>query len=245
MALIAPLIGAVGGLLGGVLGGRQQRKNVRRQLAADKELAAFAHSQDIDMWNRQNQYNRPIEQMKRLEEAGLNPNLVYGSGSAAGNTAGQMPKYQQVRSDYSKVQPYFDPMSIIGAYQNIEQQNAQIDNVKLQNQRQAIENSYLDSIMWSKDFGSRASAFAKSLQYETMAIDPRDVPKGKEWILRTPSWARYQSELKRSQASAKSIIVGEQIKQIEKEFMENMKQMGLTKGYGGLMLQLLRMAIGK
>lgn len=29
----------------------------------------------------QNEYNKPINQMKRLEEAGLNPNLVYGSGA--------------------------------------------------------------------------------------------------------------------------------------------------------------------
>ena len=36
----------------------------------------------IDDWNRQTLYNSPIEQMKRLKEAGLNPNMVYGSGQA-------------------------------------------------------------------------------------------------------------------------------------------------------------------
>ena len=36
----------------------------------------------LDDWNRQTLYNSPIEQMKRLKEAGLNPNLVYGSGQA-------------------------------------------------------------------------------------------------------------------------------------------------------------------
>jgi tetratricopeptide (TPR) repeat protein len=34
----------------------------------------------LDDWNRQTLYNSPIEQMRRLKEAGLNPNLVYGSG---------------------------------------------------------------------------------------------------------------------------------------------------------------------
>lgn len=35
----------------------------------------------------QNEYNKPVNQMARLREAGLNPNLVYGgnSGSVAGN----------------------------------------------------------------------------------------------------------------------------------------------------------------
>lgn len=34
-----------------------------------------------DMWNAQNAYNTPAAQMQRLKEAGLNPMLVYGSGS--------------------------------------------------------------------------------------------------------------------------------------------------------------------
>lgn len=39
-------------------------------------------------WNLANDYNHPINQMERLKAAGLNPNLVYGSGSVAGNTSG-------------------------------------------------------------------------------------------------------------------------------------------------------------
>lgn len=32
-------------------------------------------------WDRQNEYNSPIETMKRLKAGGLNPNLVYGNGA--------------------------------------------------------------------------------------------------------------------------------------------------------------------
>lgn len=38
------------------------------------------------MWNKTNTYNSPLEQRKRLEKAGLNPNLVYGG--SPGGTAG-------------------------------------------------------------------------------------------------------------------------------------------------------------
>jgi len=31
-------------------------------------------------WRNQNRYNHPMQQMQRLREAGLNPNLVYGNG---------------------------------------------------------------------------------------------------------------------------------------------------------------------
>lgn len=34
-----------------------------------------------DMWNAQNAYNTPAAQMQRLKDAGLNPMLVYNSGS--------------------------------------------------------------------------------------------------------------------------------------------------------------------
>lgn len=56
-------------------------------------LAEYAHQQDINQWNRQNAYNHPAMQMERLKNAGLNPNLVYGSGSVTGNVSGQLPKY--------------------------------------------------------------------------------------------------------------------------------------------------------
>lgn len=34
------------------------------------------------MWNLQNQYNLPSNQMARFKEAGLNPNLIYGQGNS-------------------------------------------------------------------------------------------------------------------------------------------------------------------
>ena len=36
-----------------------------------------------EMWNKQNEYNLPINQRKRLEEAGINPNLAFGSSASA------------------------------------------------------------------------------------------------------------------------------------------------------------------
>lgn len=55
---------------------------------------------DLEQWKRVQAYNHPLEQMKRLKDAGLNPNLIYGSspGSAVGNAgaipAGQAPDYR-------------------------------------------------------------------------------------------------------------------------------------------------------
>lgn len=53
-------------------------------------------------WNTQNKYNHPKEAMKRFEEAGLNPNLIYGSGGsgAAGNAAPIQPAKASNLTDY-------------------------------------------------------------------------------------------------------------------------------------------------
>lgn len=50
--------------------------NAKSKRAAERQLW-----QNVYLMNLQNEYNKPVNQMKRLEEAGLNPNLVYGSGA--------------------------------------------------------------------------------------------------------------------------------------------------------------------
>lgn len=47
-----------------------------------------ANAMALQSWNMMNDYNHPIQQMERLKAAGLNPLLVYGSGSVTGNTTG-------------------------------------------------------------------------------------------------------------------------------------------------------------
>ena len=49
-----------------------------------------ADRNNIKFWNMQNEYNTPANQMKRLKNAGLNPNLIYGSGSANTGIAGSI-----------------------------------------------------------------------------------------------------------------------------------------------------------
>ena len=50
----------------------------------------LADQQNIKFWNMQNEYNTPAQQMARLKKAGLNPALIYGSGSAQTGVAGSI-----------------------------------------------------------------------------------------------------------------------------------------------------------
>lgn len=72
-----------------------------------------ANQFNVDMWNRQNLYNSPREQMKRLQEAGLNPNLIYGNGSAGTGNAGNAPQFEKL-SEHG-----YRPVDIPSALQSI------------------------------------------------------------------------------------------------------------------------------
>lgn len=61
--------------LGSLISNAFYERNLRLQVNAQKELFDY-----------QNAYNSPSAQMERLKAAGLNPNLIYGSQSPAGNS---------------------------------------------------------------------------------------------------------------------------------------------------------------
>lgn len=76
-ALLLGGISAAGSVAGSALGaGAQDRAN-----AQNLEIAKMQNAWNLEQWNRENVYNKPTEQMQRLSEAGLNPNLVYGNGA--------------------------------------------------------------------------------------------------------------------------------------------------------------------
>lgn len=128
LALAGTIIG--GGLAQGLLNRTTALENTKRTIKANKELAEYQYSKDLEMWERNNEYNSPALQMERLRNAGLNPNLVYGSGAVA-NTSGSMPKYNAPRVEYDIPTPVDIP-GMIGMYQSFALNQAQIDNVNAQ-----------------------------------------------------------------------------------------------------------------
>lgn len=137
MADTNPLLGAlgpVGSIASDLINARQSRQNTERTIQANKEMAQYQYSKDLEMWNRGNAYNSPTAQMDRLKAAGLNPNMVYGNGSPQGATAQQLPKYNAPTMDYSHNLPVMNPGTALSAYQDFAIKNAQLDNLKAQRQ---------------------------------------------------------------------------------------------------------------
>jgi len=133
------LLGIGAPLFGQAKAAEQSAKNVQDTIAHQKEMAQYAYGKDLEMWERQNLYNEPSQQMARLKEAGLNPNLVFGGGSV-NNTSSTMPKYQQVKPDYSGRRNPLEALATMGMYQDLKLKQAQVDNVRAQREGQDIKN---------------------------------------------------------------------------------------------------------
>lgn len=109
-----------------ITGGASARKQYQYQSKLMDKQNNFA----LSMYNMDNRYNSPVMQRARLEEAGLNPNLMYGNGGiqntssgAPGSASGQAPHV-----DYGKPS---DAISNVMQYALV---NAQADKLNQESQ---------------------------------------------------------------------------------------------------------------
>lgn len=155
------LIPGVTGLIEGAANRKASIQNTERSFQLNKQLADYEYSKNLDMWNRANAYNDPSQQMARLKAAGLNPNLVYGSGAAAGNMASQLPKYQAPGVQYNapsgmQLSGFNNAASLLSQYQDFRLKSAQLDNLKAQRDQitqETFNKSIMGRLLDAKVFG--------------------------------------------------------------------------------------------
>ena len=102
-----------------------------------KELATYQFGLEQQAVNQQNEYNNPQNQIQRLKDAGLNPALIYGSGSAtaAGNQS-QLPRYNAPNIQAAPKIDYLSmAMQFLGAYNDLRVKDAQVNNIEAQTKR--------------------------------------------------------------------------------------------------------------
>lgn len=77
------VVSGVSSLGGMLIGPLMQKRENQRQRDYETQMYERATQDNLDFWNMSNMYNSPEQQMQRLKQAGLNPNLVYGNGANA------------------------------------------------------------------------------------------------------------------------------------------------------------------
>lgn len=182
---LGSIIGGVTSLVGSGLSYKGQKEANKTNI----RLAQEGREHDVDMWNRQNAYNTPEMQMQRLKEAGLNPNLIYGSGQASTGNA-DAPKQAHVATTSNALASFNNNNAIqmLGAYQDWQVKKAQIKNIEAETQAKVFGNEYqsylrpnynilADTEVWKKRHDKEYSQSAslekyqdwktKALQYQT------------------------------------------------------------------------------
>lgn len=188
----------LGQIVSTLIQNRSQKKAQEREFKNNKE-----------MWNLANQYNTPEMQMERLRDAGLNPNLVYGTG-AVGNTSTQTPKYQAPNLQRIPLE-VINPLNVLGAFADLKQKNAQADKARseadwIDSQKvQQVVKTMLDNKALGELIG------AKGWQAK------RDDKRNKSVDLR---FEGSSQQLLKSQAEVKGKEMDNALKKFQVEFMK-------------------------
>ena len=139
-AVTGGLLGTVGSLFGLGTSWAQQQLDIK----GSKELMDYQFDLNRKFIEDQRAYDRPDAQMERLKLAGLNPNLVYGSGSVVGNTSstGSVGLGRSPQSNLAKYQENAMMLETARAKQDLinshkagEQIDANIDNTNADTER--------------------------------------------------------------------------------------------------------------
>lgn len=169
--------------LNAAMTGKMNRKN--RNFA--REMYGRQRADALADWQMEADYNSPQAQMRRLKEAGLNPNLVYGHGADA--TMGSMPRASSASVPQGQA-PQFDlggaVQSGISAYYNTQIQQAQVDNLKVQNElmhQEAKNKAAQEFKIYADTYLSRQRGDLTSTQQQLKGVDLNYSVKFKEMTL--------------------------------------------------------------
>lgn len=121
---------------GNAIAAGKNKRLTKMTIKAQKEAQEYEWQQNLALYHYNNQYNSPEAQMQRLKDAGLNPNLVYGSGSVSGNTSGALPRYEAPSPDYrgSNQSESASFLQAAAQYLDYQTKTAQIDNLQATNE---------------------------------------------------------------------------------------------------------------
>nr|QJB20384.1 MAG: DNA pilot protein [Microvirus sp.] len=207
MGIIDGILGAGASIFNSAQQAKVARQNTERTIQAQKDLAEYSYSKDLEMWNKANEYNAPSQQMSRLTEAGLNPNMVYGSGTVVGNTSTQTPKYQAYNPQFNnKAVELPNLLNVLSMFQDVRIKKAQVDNLSEEVLSKRISNMFLDKkLTWQTDLLEKE---ARRAGIDLMR--PSD-----DAVINTMRGRSMTAELDRTQASALQQKLDAQLKQLD------------------------------
>jgi hypothetical protein len=158
LAIVPALIGAIGAIGGAALGAASNNRNISQNQMNNEfnaQEAQKARDFQLQMWNKQNEYNSPANQRRLLAEGGYNPYLGYDSNTGVAGSTGSTSQAQAASPLSVNPEVYSNLGSQLGrAAQMVyeeSQSNAMTQNLQSQkdvNSAQAMQ--LLSNVDWGK-----------------------------------------------------------------------------------------------
>lgn len=196
MALpLAPILAGAAGLISSGINAASTARTNRRAEAFSREMFEKQGAREIEYFDMQNRYNHPSSQMQRLQDAGLNPNLVYGSGaqqqaaSISSKPAAQ-PTFKAPQVDLTSIAQ--QAMFIRQAEANIERTEAETAAIQSRTVDQDFKNSVNQHV--GMEAIARASAFSTELLERQSASQLQKVEAELVGLFTSPDGQRFTTD---------------------------------------------------
>ena len=193
------LVGLGTSLISGIFGSGSNRKAYHRsKKLMDKQMAM-----DKQMFDYQNAYNTPAQQMARLKDAGLNPALMYGQGTT-GNASG----YPQ--SKFQELRPFMGPTDIAqttAAGVQMSLANAQLKQIE-------------ENTMYTKIKGANET---KNTQYQTALMDQQTAKVRQETLTEIENRALVIAQKSKTEQEKINTEIVAEINKIDKNWLKENK----------------------
>lgn len=158
------LVGSIGSAVLGTGANFLSNSNTNR---INERMQQKQNAWNLEMWQRNNEYNSPAAQMQRLEAAGLNPDLMYGQNAsgAMGNSSSPAQGANPIPKQPFQLDPLmFSQMRLLNAQAYKNNMDGKVSDIQAQNDEEfsyqqrlldlglsAEQINYLTS-MWEKNY---------------------------------------------------------------------------------------------
>lgn len=226
---IGGLIQGAAGIAGSVIQNRGNQK-----------LANQAQQYELEMWNKSNEYNSPQAQMKRLQQAGLNPNLVYGTGNVSGQTSSPAPR--------AHIPEFKAPMvdqnlgfNILNSAMQLMKTQADTDNIRaikeLNVTRNLVENLNVPLKTLQIDQGTINNRILKALESTQVSLGKVNLSQARQNLLKgSYDYRNIMPE------RYKQLSIANQAGEINLDVLKNLKLFKESNPYLNMILNILSAA---
>ena len=126
-----------GGLIGQSAEQRYNSREARRNREFQREERLASQEFNLDMWNRNNEYNSMANVIQRARDAGVSAGAVVGDGSTAAQPVTTSPSQGTATSPSPSI-----ASSIMSTVQNADLLHAQVENIKADTKGKENENTF-------------------------------------------------------------------------------------------------------